>query len=197
MMIDIPRLRGSAFDATPDNAVWRAGVNLWLTAWHSVPAASLDDDEAALAKAAGLGRDVRGWRKIAAGVLRSWIRCTDGRLYHPTVAEMALEAWLSKLAQRLSSGAGNAKRYGHDFDPSPIDAEINDTAERLRRINPGSKALPKLSRRRPVGSPSGSQEKGTGTERVREEKQEPDQQVVTPRETPPAAVGATSLRVVR
>lgn len=181
MMIDIPRLRGSEFDAILDDGAWRAGLNLWLTSWHQVPAASLADDDAALAKAAGLGRDVRTWRKVKAEALRGWQLCSDGLLYHPVVAEMALEAWLEKLAQALSSGAGNAKRWGGVFDPAPIEAEIDQCAGMLAALNPKSKALAKAIRRKsrptdtgnPDGTekpsrrdtktvPTGSQETGTG-----------------------------------
>lgn len=148
MMIDIPRLRGSEFDATLDDAAWRAGLNLWMTAWHQVPAASLPDDDANLAKHAGLGRDVKTWRKIRSTALRGWVKCNDGLLYHPVVAEMALEAWLEKLVQALSSGAGNQKRWGADFDPAPIEGEIERCADLLAALNPKSKALVKLARRK-------------------------------------------------
>jgi hypothetical protein len=143
MMIDIPRLRGSSFDSTLDDSAWRAGVNLWMAAWHQVPAASLENDEAQLAKAAGLGRDVKTWRKVKGEALRGWTACDDGRLYHPTVAEFALEAWIEKLGHRLSSGAGNAKRYGGTFDPAPTYAEITAAADLLRELNPKSRALSK------------------------------------------------------
>ena len=33
---------------------------------------------------------------MKAGALRGWIKCGDGRLYHPVVAEKANEAWLQK-----------------------------------------------------------------------------------------------------
>ena len=69
MPIDIPRLRQSSFDAVISSDAWRAGFNLWFAAWHSVPAGSLDDNEAALTKAAGLGRDIRTWREVAPDAL--------------------------------------------------------------------------------------------------------------------------------
>ncbi len=182
MMIDIPRLRGSEFDSTLDDGAWRAGLNLWMTSWHQVPAGSLPDDDASLAKHAGLGRDVRTWRKVKAEALRGWEKCDDGLLYHETVAEMALEAWIEKLAQALSSGAGNATRWGTAFDPAPIEAEIDRAVEMLAAINPKSKALAKVARRKsrspaissPTGKrrvsrrdtnavPSGSLGTGTGT----------------------------------
>lgn len=208
MMVDIPRLRGSDFDATLDDGAWRAGVNLWLSAWHQVPAASLPDDDVALTKAAGLGRDVRTWRKLRAEALRGWQLCDDGRLYHETVAELALEAWLEKLSQRLSSGAGNAARWGAEFDPEPIKAEIGATAKLLERLNPKSKALSKqqpaqaLRRSRrdtpavvPSGAsgvppgppevPPGSQEKGREGNKSSEDKSSASIQ-------PPADLDATA-----
>lgn len=161
MMIDIPRLRASGFDATPDDAAWRAGLNLWMSGFHSIPAASLDDDEGTLCKAAGLGRDLRTFRKVREAAMRGWVLCSDGRWYHETVAEMALEAWLGKLGQRLSSGAGNAKRYGTTFDPEPIRAAIETGAAHLTALNPAAKCLPKfsrhISRQHPDGRDTSSQ----------------------------------------
>lgn len=143
MMLDITRLRSSEFDTTLDDAAWRAGLNLWMSAWHQVPAASLQNDDASLAKAAGLGRDVRSWKKVRAVALRGWIECDDGLLYHPVISELALECWIEKLGNRLSSGAGNAKRYETTFDPAPIYDEIRDAAELLKAINPKSRSLSK------------------------------------------------------
>lgn len=177
MMIDIPRLRASAFDSTPDDSAWRAALNLWMSSWHGDPAASLEADDASLCKAAGLGRDLKTWRKIKDTALRGWSLCSDGRFYHATVAEFALEAWLEKLAQRLSSGAGNSKRWGTAFDPEPIEADIGTAVALLTALNPASKAIPKssrrMSRRDPVGIPdvipSGSQETETGTGNTKKE----------------------------
>lgn len=157
MMIDIPRLRGSEFDATPDDAAWRAGLNLWMTAFHSVPAAALDDNEGSLCKAAGLGRDLKTWRKVRVAAMRGFVLCTDGRWYHETVAEVALEAWLGKLAQQMSSGAGNAKRWGGSFDPDQIRASIRVSAALLSGLNPASKALQKASRYISGSDPGGNE----------------------------------------
>ncbi len=82
-------------------------------------------------------------------MLRGWIRCSDGRLYHPVVAEKALEAWVEKLTQRKSSAAGNAKRYGLAFDAAPFDAAVNDSLRRLAALNPNSRTL---SKRVPKGA---------------------------------------------
>lgn len=164
MMIDIPRLRGSDFDATPDDAAWRAGVNLWLTAWHQVPAASLSNDDASLAKAAGLGRDLRTWRKVRGAALRSWVLCDDGRLYHPTVAELALEGWIEKLRQRLKSGAGNERRWGVTFDSAHLETALARTVGLLAELNPASKAIAKASFKDALRIPQGQKNDPTGRE---------------------------------
>ena len=149
MMVDVSRLMGSQFNATASRhpVAWMVGHKLWYRAWHQVPAASLPDDDEQLCHLAELGFDMRTWRKAKDVALRGWLRCSDGRLYHPMVAEVALEAWIEKLLQRLSSSAGNAKRYSHDFDPSPLNAAIDVAATLLDTLNPRSRAADKLKRR--------------------------------------------------
>lgn len=185
MMVDVARLMGSQFNATASRnpVAWMIGHKLWYRAWHQVPAASLPDDDEQLCHLAELGFDMKTWRKSKDLALRGWLHCDDGRLYHPMVAEVALEAWIEKLLQRLSSGAGNAKRYGHTFDPAALNASIELATGLLEALNPRSKALDKLKRRQsrtapdqlppggekaPTGSapgvPSGSQETETGRE---------------------------------
>ncbi|SDA15051.1 Protein of unknown function [Sphingomonas sp. NFR15] len=167
MMIDISRLRQSSFDAVIDDSAWRAGVNLWFSAWHAIPAGSLENEDGALAKAAGLGRDVKTWRKVKKDALRGFVECEDGRLYHETVCEFALEAWIEKLVQRISSGAGNAKRWKSTFDATPIEAMLSDAADRLAAIAPDSKSLAKARRRESrtdaASIPPGRADDPTGT----------------------------------
>lgn len=147
MMIDITRLRQSSFDAILDDSAWRAGINLWLSAWHSVPAGSLANDDGALTKAAGLGRDIRTWQAVRDDALRGFIECSDGRLYHTTVCEVALEAWIEKLLQRLASGVGNARRWSTEFDAEPIEQDLELAGRLLAAITPDSKSLMKTRRR--------------------------------------------------
>lgn len=183
MLLDVARLRDStlASDEEPE-ACW-AAVLLWAASWHQLPASSIPDDDRWIAKAAGYairGKIDRSWLRVRDGALRKFVKCRDGRLYHPVVAEKALECWLSKLAARLSSGAGNAKRHKIEFDPKPIEAQILVARTLLTKLNPQSRALsrrkhsapspglPDESGQPPVGSPdgspSGSQEKDKGRE---------------------------------
>jgi hypothetical protein len=71
-----------------------------------VPAGSIPDSDEWQAKHAGYkaqGRIAPGWRKVKPGALRGWVTCSDGRLYHPVIAEKAVDAWRSKLRQRWST----------------------------------------------------------------------------------------------
>jgi hypothetical protein len=95
------RLFGSSFHARTSDSEWRAGVTLWLKSWDQVPAGSLPDDDVDLCRLAELGRDLKTWREVKAGAMRSWIKCSDGRWYHPVVAEGVNEALEGKKVQRL------------------------------------------------------------------------------------------------
>lgn len=97
------RLFGSSFHARATDAEWRAGVTLWLKSWDQVPAGSLPDDDIELCRLAELARDLKGWKKHKAGALRGWVLCTDGRLYHPVVAEGVNTAIEAKVKQRLKT----------------------------------------------------------------------------------------------
>ena len=179
MPMEVARLFGSEFHSRVDDSEWRAGVTLWLKSFHQVPAASLPDDDVALARLAELGRDVRAWRRIKRNALRGWVRCHDGRLYHRVVAEKALEAWIEKLGQRKSSGIGNAKRWGGEFDLGDLDQELDESLRRLKVLNPNSRIFARrhvkeqIARTNPLknqgtnrpdgnaaGVPEGSQGKG-------------------------------------
>jgi hypothetical protein len=111
MPLDVTRLRDSDLAAleSPD-ACW-AAVLLWCASWHQVPAASLPDDDRVLSQLAGFGRVVKEWLRVRAGALRGWIKCSDGRLYHPVVAEKAREAWAGKHRQRHKTECARIKKY--------------------------------------------------------------------------------------
>lgn len=122
MPLQVARLRDSDLAAEVDpEACWYA-VLLWAASWHQVPAASLPDNEAVLMRLVGLGRDQRTWRKHRDGALRGFVPCSDGRMYHPVVAEQAMAAWKSKIEQRYRTECARVKksnqRNGTDL-PSP------------------------------------------------------------------------------
>lgn len=96
MELDVRRLRDSKFAAAVEGEAFRAGILLWCAAWHQVPAASLPDDDVELANLAGYGRVLKEWKKVRAAALHGFVKCADGRLYHPVVAEKAIAAFAAK-----------------------------------------------------------------------------------------------------
>ncbi len=114
MPLDVGRLRDSdlASDETPE-ACW-AAVLLWCASWHQVPAASIPDSDSWMAKQAGYaqrGKISKEWAEVREGALRGWIKCSDGRFYHPVVAEKAVDAWNSKLDQRWRTECSRIKKH--------------------------------------------------------------------------------------
>ena len=114
MPLDVQRLRDSdlAADETPE-ACW-AAVLLWCASWHQVPAASIPNNDQWLAKQCGYvaqGKVSPKWKVVRKGALRGWVECSDGRLYHPVVAEKAREAWKSKLFQRWRAECARVKKH--------------------------------------------------------------------------------------
>lgn len=103
MMLDLTRLFNSELylDSTGDQ--FKAAVTLWGKAFHQVPAGSLPNNERILAILSGAGH--AKWRRVRDVALRGWTLCSDGRLYHPVVAEKAMEAWAIRRDQ-----SGRAKR---------------------------------------------------------------------------------------
>jgi hypothetical protein len=106
--LDVVRLRDSTLAVEASGDEFRAAVLLWCVAWHQIPAASLPDDDRALAMYAGFGRGpgaVKDWKRVRAGALRGFVRCDDGRLYHAVLSEKAMEA-----AGRKEENASNKER---------------------------------------------------------------------------------------
>ena len=110
MPLDVARLRDSDLAALESPECCWSAVLLWCASWHQVPAASLPNDDRVLAQLAGFGRVVKEWQRVREGALRGWIVCADGRLYHPVVAEKALDAWSAKFHQRWKSECSRIKK---------------------------------------------------------------------------------------
>ncbi|KUZ98109.1 hypothetical protein WI40_13980 [Burkholderia ubonensis] len=90
MALDVARVIDSDLFGLSTGDEFKTAFRLWAKSWHQVPAASLPDDDRLLAHLAGLA--LVKWKRVRAMALRGWIRCADGRLYHPVIAEKALEA---------------------------------------------------------------------------------------------------------
>ena len=136
MPLDVARLRDSDMAAYESPEACWAAVLLWSAAWHQVPAASLPDDDRFLAKAAGYGRVVKEWMNLREGALHGWIKCADGRLYHPVVAEKALESWRAKLHHAWKKECdrvrkSNKQREAEGRPPLPLPLEPGSSSDNI------------------------------------------------------------------
>lgn len=119
MPLDVVRLRDSSLIAQVTGEEFRCAVLLWCAAWHQIPAGSLPDDDAVLAGYAGYGRSVKRWQKKRPAALRGWVKCSDGRLYHPVVSEKALEAFEQKLRNFFRTELNRIKKSAERARISP------------------------------------------------------------------------------
>ncbi len=206
MELDVRRLRDSKFAAAAEGEAFRAGILLWCAAWHQVPAASLPDDDVELANLAGYGRVLKEWKKVRAAALHGFVKCADGRLYHPVVAEKAIAAFAAKekyayekFCDRLRKE--NAKRAKEGKPPLhvPTQAQWKSGAHPHGMAARGGECLPQgdglaapggdfpaESGHPSAGFPAETGLRGSRTERSRErdgdgdgERTEPSQDTVT------------------
>lgn len=137
--VDVQRLLTSETWVLGKGDERAAAMALWLQSWHQVPAASLPDNDRMLGHLA----QVASWKRVKDQALRGWVLCTDGRLYHPVVAEKALEAWVEKLVNSFSGSIGNASRWGIEVDTATTHAQILFALDCLRNLAPQSKVFKK------------------------------------------------------
>jgi uncharacterized protein YdaU (DUF1376 family) len=79
-MLNAERLMSSELLALHGNDVLGAALLLWCRAWKQRPAASLPDDDRINAAFARLS--LKKFREIKDAVMRGFVKCSDGRLYH-------------------------------------------------------------------------------------------------------------------
>lgn len=165
MPLQVARLRDSdlAAEAHPE-ACWYA-VLLWSASWHQLPAGSLPDNETVLARLCGLGRDLKTFRKHRDDAMRGFVLCSDGRLYHPVVAEQVREAWESKRQQRWRSECARVKkhnqRHGTELPVPTFDEFIGGP---VPAVSPGTpEPVPRDTAQSPPGHSLQETETGTGT----------------------------------
>lgn len=114
MPLEVRRLRDSGIAGVADAEVFRCAVLLWCFAWHQVPAGAIPSDDSDLCRNVGLGRDLKTWNRIKAGVLRGWMKAADGRLYHPVVAEKVVEAWNGSIVNRWKKRCDSIRNQNKD-----------------------------------------------------------------------------------
>lgn len=101
MELRFKQLRNSDFWLDASDQVKVISIELWCASYEQVPAASLPARDDRLSEFAGFGRrGLQEWHAVKEEVMKAWTMCSDGRWYHPTVAEVALKAWIIKLRDR-------------------------------------------------------------------------------------------------
>lgn len=147
MPLEVARLRRSKAwlicKRRPELAFYM--LNLWTASWHERPAGSLEDDDDVLADAAMCPPE--RWGKVRGDAMRGWVKCSDGRLYHPVVAEKVSDSYHTKVVARWSKECDRIRKENHrrkesdlpalDFPPRP---ERNDTGipSPIRKTSAGS-----------------------------------------------------------
>jgi Protein of unknown function (DUF1376) len=123
MPLEVERLRRSRawLKATRKPELGFYMLNLWAGSWHEIPCGSLEDDDDVLAAMALC--EPRKWLKVREDVLHGWVKCSDGKLYHPVVAEKAREAWEAKVKQRERT---DAARRAKSKKPTPVTESVTD-----------------------------------------------------------------------
>ena len=76
-----------------------ARLHCMAWSWRNRPAASIPDIRLS-ARPPGIPWTNRAWVKHREAVLKPWVLCADGRLYHPWLAEHANESWRRVIAVR-------------------------------------------------------------------------------------------------
>jgi Protein of unknown function (DUF1376) len=135
MPLDVDRLLNSDLFLRSTGDEFKAALTLWCRAFLQVPAGSVPNDERALAILSGS----QNWAEVRERALSGFILCSDGRLYHPVVAEKALDAWEKRTAFRgRTSKATEARKQRHREREAAknADAAKNDT------VNAASIATP-------------------------------------------------------
>lgn len=120
---------------------FKAAVLLRAASWTRTPAASLPDEPRILAKLAGV--DFCDWDKVKDRALQGWKKCSDGLLYHPEVADRAMNALPDhqKFQEKRTSDAARKRRERDDRERLfgvatrlNLDVAFNAKTSDLRRI---------------------------------------------------------------
>lgn len=169
MPLKVAQLRDSDLAAIATDGEFRAAVMLWCAAWHQIPASSIPDDDRLLCRLAGLGRDMKTWQRVRGVALKGFVTCSDGRLYHPLIADLAIVAFQKKKrnedrtrnateARRQrngqrggnvtsTKGEGEGYREGKEGSPPvgpPPDAATLEAAQTAWNRLAGETPIPKL-----------------------------------------------------
>lgn len=115
-----------------------AALRLWWHSYgHEVPAGSLPDNDGLLAEYAGYGVMVKAWKKLKPQAMRGYILCSDGRWYHPLVAELAIDGWKERVRNREKQRAWRERNQQKDRNVTVTDTVTKPGTEPLCHAGQG------------------------------------------------------------
>jgi uncharacterized protein DUF1376 len=86
---------------------FKAAMALWMRSWHQSPPGSLPSDDRTLAAFSGAGSR---WPKVREMAMRGFVKCSDGKFYHPTLCDEAKRAARSKIDRHERTRAATEAR---------------------------------------------------------------------------------------
>lgn len=137
MPLEVNRLLDSDMVALSTGDEFKAALILWAKSWSQVPAASLPDDERILAR--WTGYSLTEWRLLREMALKNWITCSDGRLYHPVIADLAMATQAKRKGQseRANSRWAKARAAKNAAALPPVAVEDADAYATASEIHAG------------------------------------------------------------
>lgn len=134
MPLDIRRLLTSETWILGSGDEKVAALTLWLESWHQIPAGSLPDNDRVLSVLSQAGIN---WPNVRGQALKGWVRCSDGRLYHPVVVEKALEVWKARYGARVrTERARQALQKNRDAINEAASEVVVKRGEKRRMTSP-------------------------------------------------------------
>jgi hypothetical protein len=109
--IYVDRLFESNFWGIASDSEKVAAFCLWIKSWNQKPPGSLPTDDRILCRLAELGGNLAKWKKVKTVALRHWVECDDGRLYHPVVSQLVIDAAGKLDRARARTSAATANRW--------------------------------------------------------------------------------------
>lgn len=102
--VDISAALEDGFMLWHDELLTVVRLRLMARAWRNNPAASLLNVPDRFPNMIWVSP--RRWKRVSEAALSDWMLCSDGRIYHPWLAEQALKAWRRLNSRRRLDVSG-------------------------------------------------------------------------------------------
>lgn len=136
-MLNVERLMASELVALSSHEVIGAALLLWCRAWKQTPAASLPNNEKTISGFARM--PLARFRKLRDEIMRGFVLCSDGRLYHRTLAVEAINAYERKRAfqRKREADAERLRKWRNGTKRETHDETVNETSDETRFVAEG------------------------------------------------------------